>query len=168
MAGPKRIDSVLPCLLSRLTDDQPYSAKESIAQRVTSMRKYREAVLGELADLLNSKAPPKHDQIYDFPEASESVLAYGVRDFSGTTSSDIGAREIESEFEHAIRLFEQRIGDKSLSVRLVSSSDFGAKRTLILEIEGELWALPAPDHLFVKTELDMETGHCEVGESSNG
>ena len=158
MAKLRRIDSVLPCLLSRLTDDQPDAAKESTAQRVTSMRYYRETVLRDLANLLNSKAPPINDDIYDFK----------VRDFCGMTSSDIGAREIESEFEQAIRQFEPRIEAKSLSVRLISSSDLSPNRTFALEIEGQLWALPAPDHLFVMTELDMETGHCEVGELSNG
>lgn len=168
MAKLRRIDSVLPCLLSRLTDDQPNAAKESTAQRVTSMRYYREAVLRDLANLLNSKAPPINDDIYDFAEAADSVLGYGVRDFCGLTSSDISAKEIESEFEQAIRQFEPRIEAKSLSVRLVFSSDLNPTRTFALEIEGQLWALPAPDHLFIKTELDMETGHCEVGESSNG
>jgi type VI secretion system protein ImpF len=30
------------------------------------------------------------------------------------------------------------------------------------EIEGELWAQPMPDRLYVKTKFDLETGQCEV------
>ncbi|MBN2271784.1 MAG: type VI secretion system baseplate subunit TssE [Sedimentisphaerales bacterium] len=168
MAKLRRIDSVLPCLLNRLTDDRPDVTKETTAERITSMQKYRASVLRDLVNLLNSKAPPADDDIYDFAEAEQSVLSYGVPDFCGMTISDIGVREFESKFERAIRLFEPRIESNTLSVRAVFASEVNPNRTLALEIEGQLWALPAPDHLFVRTDLDMETGHCELGDSPNG
>lgn len=168
MAKLRRIDAVLPCLLSRLTDDRPDVTKETTAERVTSMQKYRASVLGDLANLLNSKAPPIDDAIHDFAEAEQSVLGYGVSDFCGTTASDIGVKELESEFEQAIRVFEPRIESNSISVRAISSSDVNPNRALALEIEGQLWAMPSPDHFFVKTELDMETGHCDFGDLPNG
>lgn len=168
MAKLRRIDAVLPCLLSRLTDDRPDVTKETTAERVTSMQKYRSSVLRDLANLLNSKSPPIDDDIYDFVEAERSVLGYGVSDFCGTTTSDLSTRELESEFEQAIRVFEPRIESNSINVRAVASSDVNPNRALALEIEGQLWAMPAPDHLFVKTELDMETGHCDFGDLPNG
>jgi len=171
MAKLRRTDTVLPCLLSRLTDDHPDVTVESTAERVTSMQKYRESVLRDLENLLNSKPPRLDDDIYDFAEAKRSVLTYGVPDFCGMTASDIGEKELESELAKAIRLFEPRIEGDSLSVRAVPPSDtnaVNAGRTLALEIEGQLWAEPAPDHLFVRTELDTETGHCEVRGLPNG
>lgn len=169
MAKLRRIDSVQPCLLNRLTDDKPSVPNETAAQRTMSMQEYKEAVIRDLADLLNSKAPLDSDDVYDFAEVAESVLAYGVRDSCGVTSSDPGATEIEREFEHALRIFEPRIVSGSLSVRrIVSSTDLDPTRTLSLRIEGDLWAVPAPDHLFVKTELDMEMGHCEIEGLPNG
>jgi hypothetical protein len=33
-----------------------------------------------------------------------------------------------------------------------------------LDVEGELWAIPLPEHLHIKTTLDIESGHCAVGD----
>jgi type VI secretion system protein ImpF len=35
---------------------------------------------------------------------------------------------------------------------------------LTFEIEGTLWAQPAPLRLLLQTEVDLETGHAEVRE----
>jgi len=34
-----------------------------------------------------------------------------------------------------------------------------------LEIEGDLWAQPVPLRLFMKTEVDLETGSINISES---
>ena len=36
------------------------------------------------------------------------------------------------------------------------------------EIEGELWANPLPEHLHLKTAVDIETGLCVLGDAANG
>jgi type VI secretion system protein ImpF len=36
------------------------------------------------------------------------------------------------------------------------------------EIRGELWANPVPEQLFVKTNIDIETGLCTLGDSNDG
>jgi len=41
-------------------------------------------------------------------------------------------------------------------------------RALSFEIEGEMWAQPLPDHLFVKTEVDLETGRHSLRGEGNG
>jgi type VI secretion system protein ImpF len=35
---------------------------------------------------------------------------------------------------------------------------------LVFEIQGELWAQPVPLELFLKTEIDLETGNFSVAE----
>ncbi len=37
---------------------------------------------------------------------------------------------------------------------------------LTLEIRGELWAQPAPEPMFFRTEIDLETGQYTVEESA--
>ena len=37
-----------------------------------------------------------------------------------------------------------------------------------LEIRGELWASPVPEHLFIKTKIDLETGQVMLGDATNG
>jgi type VI secretion system protein ImpF len=161
MVERSQMDRLQPCLLSRLTDDQPEVQSESRDHRVMSMQRYRASVLRDLENLLNSRAHPVDDYIYEFGEAARSVLNYGIRDLCGLTISDLRGGEIEAQVREALLYFEPRILRKSLSVRMVSSLESGHVRSLSIEIEGELWAQPMSDRLFIKTEVDVETGHYE-------
>jgi type VI secretion system protein ImpF len=38
--------------------------------------------------------------------------------------------------------------------------------SVVFEIEGELWAQPVPLRIFLKTELDLETGEVQVTDRS--
>jgi type VI secretion system protein ImpF len=159
MAELAPIDRLQPCLLDRLTDDEPEVGKESRDQRIVSLRRYKYAVLRDLGMLLNSKSHPLHDNIYEFSYAAKSVLNYGIPDLCGATISAVSPSEFEAQVKQAILCFEPRISHNQLSVHVVSPLDAGNVRSLSFEIEGELWAQPLPDHLFVKTEVDLETGH---------
>lgn len=157
-------DRLEPCLLSRLTDDEPGKKKEGRDHRVISLRKYKAAVLRDIENLLNSRAKPLDDEIYDFPEAARSVLNYGLRDLCGLNISDVRKGQIESQVKDALALFEPRIRRETLSVQLKTSLKTGKLRSIALEIEGQLWPKSISDRLFVKTEMDVETGHYEFGE----
>jgi len=161
MAELAPIERLQPCLLDRLTDDEPEVGKESRDQRIVSLRRYKSAVLRDLDMLLNSKRHPLHDNIYEFSYAAESVLNYGIPDLCGATISAVSPSDFEAQVKQAILCFEPRISRNLLSVRIVSPPDADNLRTLSFEIEGELWAQPLPDHLFIKTEVDLATGHCK-------
>jgi type VI secretion system protein ImpF len=161
MAEIAPIERLQPCMLERLTDDEPEVSRESRDKNVVSMRKYRAAVLRDIEMLFNSRAYPLHDIIYEFGEVARSVLNYGILDPSGTSISGGGASELEAQLKQAIKNFEPRISHKAITVRMVSSPDTSDIRTLLFEISGDLWAQPMPDHLFIKTEVDLETGHCK-------
>jgi type VI secretion system protein ImpF len=157
-----------PCLLDRLTDDEPEVKKESRDQRITSLRRYKNAVLRDLAMLLNSKAHPFGDEIYGFSEAVRSVLNYGIPALCGATVSAINPGDFEAQVKQAILNFEPRILRKQFTVRIVSPLDSQYIRAISFEIEGELWAQSLPDHLYVKTEVDLETGHHKLKGESGG
>jgi type VI secretion system protein ImpF len=160
-------DLLQPCLLDRLTDNEPEANKESRDQRVVSIRKYKNAVLRDLEMLLNSKSHPLGDNIYEFNEAARSVLNFGIPDVCGATFSTINPAEYETQVKQAVLCFEPRISRNQLSVRILSPDDSRNIRAIAFEIEGNMWAQPLPDHLFVKTEVDLETGHHKLkGESS--
>lgn len=160
MAEIAPMERLQPCLLDRLTDDEPEMAREGRDQHVVSLRKYRKAVLRDVEMLFNSRAYPLHDMIYEFAEVARSVLNYGILDLSGASISEENASELEVQLKQALKNFEPRISHKALAVHVVSSHDTHDVRTLLFEISGELWAQPLPDHLFIKTEVDLETGHC--------
>ncbi len=37
-----------------------------------------------------------------------------------------------------------------------------SNRSIRFEIRGDLWTQPIPESLFIKTELDLETGKCKL------
>ena len=161
MAEIAPMERLQPCLLDRLTDDEPEVTREGRDQQVVSLRKYRKAVLHNVEMLFNSRAYPLHDMIYEFDEVARSVLNYGILDLSGASISGGNASELEVQLKQALKNFEPRISHNALSVHMVSSPDTHDIRTILFEISGELWARPLPDHLFIKTEVDLETGHCK-------
>lgn len=157
-----------PCVLDRLTDDKPEVKKESREKRVVSLQRYKDAVLRDLKMLLNSKAHPSFDTIHEFAEAAQSVLNYGVPNLYGTPISYVNAAEIGESIKLAILRFEPRILPESLSVRLTTKLDSENIRAVAFQIEGELWAQPTPDHLFIKTEVDLESGHHTLAGGAHG
>ena len=168
MAELTPMDRLQPCLLDRLTDDEPEVSTESRDRRIVSLQRYKSAVLRDLEMLLNSKKHPLYDNIYEFSEAERSVLNFGILDICGTSVLNAKAAEIESHVKEAIVCFEPRISQRTLSVRMLSVLDSEYIRSISFEIEAELWAQPLPDRLFVKTEVDLETGHYKLKGELNG
>jgi type VI secretion system protein ImpF len=153
-----------PSLLDRLTDDEPDKQQESRERRVLSMSRLRQVVLRDLEWLLNTTQLDDRRGLADFPFVATSVINYGVPDLTGTAASGLNPEEIASLVRQAILDFEPRILRQTVRVHAVVSPDEMSRNTVAFEIEGELWAQPVPLQLFLKTEVDLETGHCTVRE----
>jgi type VI secretion system protein ImpF len=153
-----------PCLLDRLTDDEPSTQKEGRDQRVMTVRRYRQAVLRDLAWLLNSGNMSSVQDISEYDEVQSSVLNFGMPDLCGMTASGIDPRDVEERMAKAIRDFEPRIMTNTLVVRAVADPNAAGGSNVSFEIEGELWAKPMHEALFIKTELDLETGDFKLKE----
>jgi len=165
MADQIPIEKLQPCLLDRLTDDEPTVKEESRAQRVVSLQKYRLGVLRDLEWLFNSQ--PCLDfgdgdfSLKDYPEAFKSVINYGTRQLSGVTSPN--SEHLQEELSRAIELFEPRIMAHGLAVH----ADI-ERNVLTFEIRGDLWANPVPEQLHLKSSVDLEIGQCVIGDSLHG
>ncbi|MCC6510644.1 MAG: GPW/gp25 family protein, partial [Pirellulaceae bacterium] len=72
---------------------------------------------------------------------------------------------MEREVRQAIINFEPRILKDTLSVRVVYTFDLMSRNTVVFEIDGELWAQPVPIKMYLRTELDLETGKVSIAES---
>lgn len=160
MADPSG-ERIQPCLLDRLTDENPEAVKESRNERVISVKRYREGVLRDLIWLLNAKAHTDRDGLEDFPEVARSVLNFGTRDLCGLISSSLDLRIMEQEIAEAMRRLEPRINPGSLAVTAVSGSQKFANG-IAVEIRGDLWAYPVPEQLYIRTEIDLDTGKYTV------
>jgi len=155
-----------PALLDRLIDDEPKNQLESRDRRILSMRQLRAAVLRDLTWLLNTPSRPPTDEIHEFPQVAKSVLNYGLPSMAGMTASSARAARLESAIRDAVEAFEPRVVPGTLHVRVGSGDDHSAHRSLVFEISGEVCPLPIPEAMYVRTELDLETGHCELKERS--
>ena len=166
MAELTPLEKLQPCLLDRLTDDEPAKTEESRNQRVISIQRYRRGVLRDLEWLFNASAHlpvegKKGFRLSDYPEAYRSVINFGTRQLCGLIAPDM--EELERELSEAIQVFEPRIISHTLAVKA------NIERNIVsFELTGELWANPIPEKLFIKTKIDLETGQCNLGDGANG
>lgn len=155
-----------PSLLDRLTDDEPGEQVEPREHRVLSMRRLRQAVLRDLTSLLNTtNLASAQADLGEHLMVDGSVINYGMPELAGRTASGLRMEDIERNILQAVWNFEPRIQRSSLRVTAVATREEGnAYNVIRFDIEGDLWALPYPERLYLKTELDLETGAVRIGE----
>lgn len=149
-------------MLDRLTDKTPDSRSESRDHRVLSMQKLRAAVLRDLGWLLNTGQLETTEDLERYPEVAKSVVNFGMPEISGLSLSGVDTQDLERAVRDAIVQFEPRISANTVRVRVTREGDQMGRNALTFNIEGQLWAEPTPMALYLKTELDLETGDVSV------
>ena len=169
-------DRLQPALLDRLTDEQPDKTQETRERRVMSKAQLKQAVLRDLAWLLNAarferaQTPldarlPGGEDLSDTPEAQRSVINYGLPALSGRAAVSMDVSELERAMRQAIIDFEPRILPATLRVKaIVTASSVDHHNVIGVEIQGQLWSQPVPLELLVRTEIDLETGKVEIAD----
>ena len=160
MAEVNPRDRLQPFLFDRLTDDEPRSNLEGRERRVYSPRQVQQSILRDLGWLLNARAHRAADGLAEFPEAERSVINYGIPDLAGLTVSSIEPAQLERVVLKAVKAFEPRFAGHTLQVRLLTQDESGGRMPNVMgfEIRGEIQTNPLAYALYVKTELDLETG----------
>ncbi len=152
-----------PSLLDRLTDDEPDQTNESRERRVLSLPRLREAVLRDLAWLLNTTHLEVVDDLKNYPHVAKSVLNYGLPELAGVSIVGLDAFAVARRVRECILNFEPRLRRDTLEVRVSNASDETYNhRSMEFEIFGELLAKPISLQLFLKTEIDLETGTVDI------
>lgn len=155
-----------PSLLDRLTDDEPGKLEESREKRVISATRLRECVTRDMSWLLNCVSLDADVALDDYPEVSRSVLNFGIPDLTGVALSGINADVLQRRVRDAILAYEPRLTANTLRVTVNALSKRMDRQALIFNIESEMWAQPIPLNLYLKTEVDLETGDFKVSEGS--
>lgn len=153
-----------PSLLDRLTDAHPDREKESAADQVLDQSELRAAVIRDLGFLLNCVSLEVVHDLDSYPRVRESVLNYGIPDFSGHTASGVKSLDVESGVVLAIRRFEPRFIRNSLKVSLHHDDEAMSANALIFEIEGAVFGQPAPFQVSLRSKLDLESGDISLDE----
>ncbi|HYE34298.1 type VI secretion system baseplate subunit TssE [Methylocaldum sp.] len=166
MAELTQKERLQPSLLDRLTDDAPGERQESREKRVLSVQKLRQSVLRDMSWLLNARSLESLLSLEQYPEVAKSVVNFGLKDLSGTTITGADTSAIERRLKQAIQNFEPRIIPHSLKVTVTAAEDKMNHQAMSFDIEGELWAQPLPVHLYIRTEIDIETGDASLRDLS--
>lgn len=165
MAELTHQERLQPSLLDRLTDRAPDSRSESRDNRVLSMRRLREAVLRDLAWLLNTGQLETTEDLEEYPEVAKSVLNFGMPDITGMSFAGTDTVSLEKTVRDSIINFEPRISPNSVRVTVVKDDQKMSRNSMVFSIEGQLWAEPTPITLYLKTEVDLETGNISVADA---
>ncbi len=158
-------DRLQPALLDRLCDDEPEKLQETLEHSVVSKGRLKRTVLRDLVWLLNTTCHNTDNQLEFYPEIRRSVINYGIPVLSGKNFSGVDWRELERSIHEAILVFEPRILPDTLKVKaLVPTDAMGHHNVLQFELRGELWSMPFPIELLIRSELDLETGQMTLND----
>jgi type VI secretion system protein ImpF len=153
---------VTPSLLDRLIDLEYRSSRDATVSRAESVRELKRAVQRDLESLLNARNPYP-DLPAAFAEAGQSVVTYGLPDFSALNiNSPADQNRLRQLIETTIRAFEPRLAGVTAS--LVPSSE--TERSLCLRIDARLMMDPAPEPVSFDVIMPMQTLKAEVKESA--
>jgi type VI secretion system protein ImpF len=147
---------VLSSVLDRLTEGT------SSPGRGQSLRDLKLCVRRDLENLLNTRWrckcwPPELDE-----ELEQSLVSYGIPDFTAANLSDPRDREeFRRILERAIRNFEPRF----VSVTVVMKDLNPLERTLKFQIDAKLMADPEPERVVFDTALEATTATFRVGKA---
>jgi type VI secretion system protein ImpF len=154
-----------PSLLDRLTDEEPGRREEGRDSRVISAARLRECVIRDLSWLLNCTHAEATQPLDGAPQVAASVYNFGIPDLAGVALSGLDLARMEQRLRDAILVFEPRLIAETLQVRARADGARMDRRSVVFDIQAEMWAQPLPLNLYLKTEVDLETGRLDVVES---
>ena len=162
MAEALSRDRLYPSLLDRLIDEEPGRATEARENRASSLQRLRENVLRDLNWLFNATQSSIE---FDGDELlGGSVINYGMPPLAGRPASQYDLPELSRVLRDVIIRFEPRIIAHTL--RVTAERNRGDTHNVLgFRIEGQLWSQPIPLEIFMRTEIDLESGMTQVVES---
>ena len=162
MAESLSRDRLYPSLLDRLVDEEPGRATEARENRAASLQKLRDNVLRDLNWLFN--ATQSSIAFDDDPVLMGSVINYGMPPLAGRPASQYDMTELARALREVILRFEPRIIAHTLKVSAERAKG-DSHNVLGFRIEGQLWSQPIPLEIYMRTEIDLESGLTQVVES---
>ncbi|GAB7535585.1 type VI secretion system baseplate subunit TssE [Burkholderia sp. 22PA0099] len=156
-----------PSLLDRLTDLAPHEPDESREQRVITAARLRECVTRDIAALLNCTRQwdgERLDELDGLDQVRNSVLNFGIPDLAGATLSGIDAGTLQERIRVALLDFEPRLIADTVQVSVHADEARMDSRSLSFRIDAQMWAQPMPLGLYLRTDVDLETGEFRVAQ----
>lgn len=112
-----------PSLFEKLFDDTPKNPTGSPVYKSISLDQYKESIARDLEGLLNSRAAFQEDGLQSFPNCKQSLMTYGLADFSAMSLANAQDRAtICRSLEQSVARHERRL--KDINVQLDAGSQF--------------------------------------------
>jgi type VI secretion system protein ImpF len=143
-----------PSLLDRLIAPVP-----GVQRRAITGRRLRECVLRDLSWLLNCTNLESYVDLDLHPNVAASTLNFGMPGLAGNLR---GAQEITALAERirrCIARFEPRLSAITVTPQPGPPAE---GFTLEFRIDAELWGDPLPQHLRMRTQIDLGSGEVAV------
>ena len=122
----------------------------------------RATIRRELAWLLNTTNLEAVIDLEPYPEVEKSVLNYGLSDLAGKALTSRSILQRAREIRKAIRLFEPRLSEQTLTV--VPTEDADNAHLVTFVIEGDITAAAQAMPVKFRTEVDPDTAAVDVRE----
>lgn len=164
MSMQRSSSKYLPCLLTRLTDENPFDSKDSSYGTEFSVEQLRSDILVNLSMLLNSHTAPEESKYLEkhYPLSAVSVFHYGIDSYAGRTSSFRQPHIIAEAVRRAIVRYEPRVQPASVQVLADPPGDGDDHTALHLHIACRLAVTPLSDDLYFRLRVDVETGETSI------
>jgi type VI secretion system protein ImpF len=130
---------------------------------IISMRRLRDCVQRDLSWLLNSASLDSLQDLSRYPQVARSVVNYGMPTLSGRLASSIDIVAAATRIRDAVMAFEPRL---SRVLVTPETSERNEAITLGFRIEAQLWGQPVPQHLVLRTSIDVESGDVQISEAN--
>ena len=151
---------VTPSVFDRLLDLEPGSPRDPHVSHYEGVNRLRQAVRRDLEHLLNTRNPVP-DLSGEFVEAGQSVLAYGVADFTSFNILSVRDQErLRQLVERSIRSFEPRLTGVSVALLPIGRTE----RSLRLHVDARLMMDPVPEAVSFDVVMPQLSSRCEVKE----
>src|SRR6516165_7012996 len=163
MANAQRPAGIAQSLLDRLIDLQPGLSKETPVSQWEELREFKAAVCRDLSALLNTRRAER-DFDPDYEESTNSLLTYGVVDFTSyNLLNGADQEEVRRSIERAIRQFEPRLSRVSVSV----IEPDPLRPVLQFQIEALLDVEPAAEPIVFDVSLHRESRRLAISGGSS-
>lgn len=145
-------------IFERLTDEQPGIHEETPRERRSGIRDLRDSVLRHLEALLNTRRSER-DIDPQFEETNNSVLAFGIEDFTSMSLASPSERErLRRSVERSIRFFETRLARVQVTLEDWDPRQVG----LQFHIEAVLRVEPEPEPVTFDAILAKDARYFQV------
>jgi len=137
---------------------------EGLDRQLFTMKRLRDSVFRDLEWLMNANNAESTEDLESFPEVRRSVYNYGLPNLAGKPMSSINVDELSDQVATAISYFEPRLSGVRVTPeqRIEGSTSFA----LAFKVEAELWGQPLPQHIIMRTSIDLDTGVVRVSDAN--